>query len=147
MTVRDMTGRKKEASPQPHYHGHRERLRSKVLTKGAGSLSDYELIEFLLFGARPRGDVKPLAKTLLGKFGSLAGVLSAEHDALKAVPGTGQSATAYLKIVQEAARRLALEPHHLPSPHQQGPDPWSRRNRHPKAARPRRARGAPARAG
>jgi DNA repair protein RadC len=109
MTVRDMTGRKKEASPQPHYHGHRERLRSKVLTKGAGSLSDYELIEFLLFGARPRGDVKPLAKTLLGKFGSLAGVLSAEHDALKAVPGTGQSATAYLKIVQEAARRLALE--------------------------------------
>ena len=103
-----MTVRKKEGSQPPHYFGHRERLRQKVLDKGAVSLSDYELIEFLLFGARPRGDVKPLAKALLGEFGSLAGVLAAQNEKLESVPGTGQSAVAYLKIVQEAARRLAL---------------------------------------
>ena len=104
-----MTVRRKDDPPQPHYLGHRERLRSKVLTKGTASLSDYEIIEFLLFGARPRGDVKPLAKALLNEFGSLAGVLSAQDQSLRGVPGTGHSAIAYLKIVQEAARRLALE--------------------------------------
>jgi DNA repair protein RadC len=104
-----MTVRKKESTQQPHYIGHRERLRNKVLAKGAGSLSDYELIEFLLFGARPRGDVKPLAKALMNEFGGLAGVFTAQNEKLKDVPGSGQSAIAYLKIVQEAARRLALE--------------------------------------
>jgi len=109
MTVREMTVHKKEDRQRPHYFGHRERLRERVLAKGATSLSDYEVIEFLLFGARPRSDVKPLAKVLLQEFGSLAGVLCAQNEKLAAVPGTGQSAIAYLKIVQEAARRLALE--------------------------------------
>ncbi len=94
---------------KPHYHGHRERLRRRLLDKGAATLADYEILEYLLFGARPRGDTKPLAKALIARFGSLAGVLSANTQELAKVTGTGEVTIAILKIVPEAARRMALE--------------------------------------
>ena len=56
---------RKNIASKPHYTGHRERLRRRVLDRGGNALSDYEVIEFLLFGARPRGDMKPLAKDLM----------------------------------------------------------------------------------
>jgi DNA repair protein RadC len=93
----------------PHYHGHRERLRRRVLDKGVDSLSDLEVLEYLLFGAKPRGDTKPLAKTLIKRFGSLSGVLAASRQELAAVASLGEASIAALKIVPEAARRLALE--------------------------------------
>jgi DNA repair protein RadC len=49
-------------SEAPHYHGHRERLRDRFRDVGADALSDYELLEMVLFRALPRRDVKPLAK-------------------------------------------------------------------------------------
>ena len=70
-------GRAKVAEAEPHYHGHRQRLRARFREAGAGALSDYELLELLLFRALPRGDVKPLAKRLLAKFGSFAEVIAA----------------------------------------------------------------------
>jgi DNA repair protein RadC len=87
--------------------GHRERLRGRLLDGGAETLPDYELLEFLLFAARPRGDVKPLAKSLLARFGSFAGVLGAAREALLAVPGMGDPSAAALLAAREAGRRLA----------------------------------------
>jgi len=52
-------------------------------------LSDYELLELLLFRALPRRDVKPLAKTLLAKFGSFAEVIAAPEARLAEVKGLG----------------------------------------------------------
>ncbi len=43
----------------PHFHGHRERLRRRVLDMGVESLADLEVLEYLLFGARPRGPSLP----------------------------------------------------------------------------------------
>jgi len=94
---------------KPHFHGHRARLRQRLIEKGGEALADYEVIECLLFGAKPRGDVKPLAKDLLARFGGLAGVLGADPRELEQVPGMGESSIATLKIVQEAAKRLARE--------------------------------------
>ena len=56
----------------PHYHGHRERLRARFREAGPEALADYELLELILFRAIPQRDVKPLAKQLIGKFGSFA---------------------------------------------------------------------------
>lgn len=95
-----------EASAKPHYLGHRERLRDRLLAAGAEALPDYELLEFLLFGARPRGDVKPLAKALLQRFGSFAAVLGADKEALTDVPGMGEASAALLLAVRAAALRL-----------------------------------------
>ena len=94
------------AGAVPHYHGHRERLRQRLLDAGAESLPDYELLEVLLFANDPRKDVKPLAKALLDRFGGFAEVLSAPPDALRAA-GLREPAVAVLKSVREAALRLA----------------------------------------
>ena len=61
----------------PHFHGHRERLRERFREAGAEALSDYELLELVLFRALPRRDVKPIAKDLIATFGSFPEVISA----------------------------------------------------------------------
>jgi DNA repair protein RadC len=61
-----------------HYHGHRERLRTRFLEAGPPSLPDYELLELLLFHSIEVKDTKPLAKALLARCGSLGGVISAD---------------------------------------------------------------------
>jgi DNA repair protein RadC len=90
----------------PHYYGHRGRLRERFREAGTDALSDYELLELLLFRAQPRGDVKPIAKALLEKFGSFAEVISAPEKRLAEVDGIGEASITELKIVQAAASRL-----------------------------------------
>ena len=70
---------------EPHYHGHRERLRMRFRGAGTDALSDYELLEMVLFRALPRRDVKPLAKSLIGKFGSFAEVVHAPDARLREI--------------------------------------------------------------
>jgi len=96
----------KSDTPKPHYLGHRERLRERLLGAGPDALADYELLEFLLFAARPRGDMKPLAKALIQRFGSLAAVLSAEKEALLNVEGMGEASAAVLIGARAAALHL-----------------------------------------
>ena len=88
----------------PHYHGHRERLRGRFREAGADAVSDYELLELVLFRALPRRDVKPLAKALIEKFGSFAEVIAAPPQRLAEVAGLGNSAITEFKIVEAAAR-------------------------------------------
>jgi DNA repair protein RadC len=102
--IRDGDGGRAEAAP--HYHGHRERLRDRFREAGPEALSDYELLEPLLFRALPRRDVKPLAKTLLAKFGSFAEVIAAPEARLAEVKGLGGAGITELKVVQAAASRL-----------------------------------------
>jgi DNA repair protein RadC len=87
--------------------GHRARLRRRLLDGGAEALADYEVLEYLLFAGRPRGDTKPTAKALLKRFGTLAGVLNADAGALAKVEGIGEVSAAQLKAVALAARRMA----------------------------------------
>jgi DNA repair protein RadC len=90
----------------PHYRDHRERLRKRFLDAGPDSVADYELLELVLFGAIPRRDVKPLAKTLIATFGSFAEAISAPIERLEKIEGLGPVAIAQLKAVQAAATRL-----------------------------------------
>jgi DNA repair protein RadC len=100
---------KRTPKPKPHYAGHRDRLRERALAGGLAALPDYELLELHLFRSIPRGDVKPLAKQLLLRFGSLAGVLGATTDELKTVKGVGDALALDLKLLHEAALRIARE--------------------------------------
>ena len=94
------------AEAPPHYYGHRERLRERFREAGAEALSDYELLELVLFRALPRRDVKPLAKELIATFGSFAEAISAPVARLAEVKGLGDAAITELKLVQAAASRL-----------------------------------------
>ena len=96
----------KPTDAAPHYLGHRERLRQRFLQGGSDALHDYEMLELILFRAIPRGDVKPLAKQLLAKFGSFSEVIAAPVERLKEVRGLGEASITELKIVQAAANRL-----------------------------------------
>lgn len=88
---------------KPHYHGHRERLRRRFAKSGADALEDHELLELLLFAARPRGDMKPLAKKLLARFGGVGAVLGADRTALKEVDGAGEAVVHTLKLAEALA--------------------------------------------
>ncbi len=91
----------------PHYHGHRERLRDRFRDAGADALSDYELLEMVLFRALPRRDVKPIAKALIGKFGSFAETVHAPETLLKEISGLGDSAITEIKLIAATASRVA----------------------------------------
>jgi DNA repair protein RadC len=95
------------AEGMPHYLGHRERLRERFLEAGPEAVTEYELLELVLFRAIPRRDVKPLAKALIAKFGSFGEVVSAPRQRLREIDGLGEAAIAEIKIVQAAAGRLA----------------------------------------
>ena len=91
----------------PHYHGHRERLRERFRDAGADALSDYELLEMVLFRALPRRDVKPLAKSLIGRFGSFAEVVHAPDARLREISGLGEAAIIEIKLIAASASRVA----------------------------------------
>ena len=91
----------------PHYHGHRQRLRERFRSAGAASLSDYELLEMVLFAAQPRRDMKPLAKALLKRFGSFAEAIHAPETLLREVDGVGEACIDQLKLIAAAAHRIA----------------------------------------
>ena len=101
-----MNGRPATDEPA-HYHGHRARLRERLLQAGSEAVADYELIELVLFRAIPRRDVKPLAKALIARFGSFAEAIAAEPARLAEVEGMSQGAIAEFKIVEAGAKRFA----------------------------------------
>lgn len=94
-------------SEAPHFHGHRDRLRARFRTAGAEALSDYELLELVLFRALPRRDVKPLAKALIQAFGSFAETVHAPDARLREIGGLGEAAVTEIKLIAAASSRVA----------------------------------------
>lgn len=103
---------------KPHHAGHRERLRERARTAGIHHLPDYELLELFLSRSQPQGDVKPVAKALLTRFGSLAAVLAASVEDLMTVKvedsrgrakGVGAETALDLAALHEVSRRVAKE--------------------------------------
>lgn len=95
-----------EESPRAkaHYEGHRDRLRTRLIEKGADTLADYELLELLLFTAIPRRDVKPLAKKLIAAHKDLHGVLTASPSRLIDL-GLSENTACFLCAVGAAGLR------------------------------------------
>ncbi|MBR1544925.1 MAG: DNA repair protein RadC [Alphaproteobacteria bacterium] len=98
-----------EKNIQPHYIGHRERLRKKLLESDGNVFADYELLELLLTIAIPRRDVKPLAKELLQKFSTFAGVINAPVSELLKIKGIGETTISMFKIVNLSMARVLMD--------------------------------------
>ncbi|MEM8949044.1 MAG: DNA repair protein RadC [Pseudomonadota bacterium] len=109
------------ASGNPHYHGHRQRLRERFRESCGEGMPDYELLELLLFFSIRYVDVKPLAKSLLEEFGSLGGMLAAEPERLEAamhasgstsperIRTDSQFTITHLKAMQRLLQRVLAE--------------------------------------
>ena len=94
---------------KPHWQGHRDRLRGKLIQRGAEALDDYELLETLLFAFIPRRDVKPIAKALMHRFGSLSAIISADENELQLIEGIGERVAAYFVATREITTRAMRE--------------------------------------
>ncbi len=94
---------------KPHYSDHRERLKSKFKTSGKLALADYEMLELLITYAIPRKDVKPIAKELIKKFGSLRKVIDADLPEIQEVKGMGEHSGLLIKLVKDLIIKY-LEP-------------------------------------
>lgn len=91
---------------KPHYAGHRDRLRERF-AKTPDALADYELLELVLFLAIPQKDVKPLAKDLIARFGSLGAILHAPVHELTKVDGIKDKTALALKSITALSQRAA----------------------------------------
>jgi DNA repair protein RadC len=89
------------SSDTPHYKDHRQRLKKKFSESGVDAFHDYEVLELLLSYAIHRKDVKPLAKELISRFGSLKGIIDAEKDSLEKVKGIGAHTAILIKLIKE----------------------------------------------
>lgn len=94
---------------KPHHHGHRSRLRDRLL-RDSTSLADYEILELVLGLAQTRRDTKPLAKELLRVFGNLRGVMSARPEELLHVTGFSSGTLALWNLLRELMARHAESP-------------------------------------
>ena len=81
-------------------------LRRRLLNEGEAALSEEDMTALLLGFVLP-ADPRALAQAALRRFGSFAALLSASQRELRGVPGLGTHSIAALKLVQEAALRLA----------------------------------------
>lgn len=95
--------------PTRHYHGHRERLRQRVLEGDGGHFKDYELLELMLYAFIPRVDTKPIAKELLARFGTVSGVLAAPPERLMEVKGVGETAASYIRAASLLLKHAAAD--------------------------------------
>lgn len=103
----------------PNHGGHRQRLRERARKGGVSALPEYELLELFLFRSIPQRDVKPLAKALITRFGSMAAALSAPLEDMLQVSALDNKGRVLritadialdLQLMFEATRRMVAEP-------------------------------------
>lgn len=93
-------------SDSPHYLGHRQRLKERLM-RNPRELADYEVLELVLASVLPRRDTKPLAKELLSRFGTLRSVLGASSEQLEEMKGVGPAVLSHWRLLREVHARLA----------------------------------------
>ena len=86
-----------------------EKPREKLLTLGPGSLTEAELIAVVLRHGHRGASALDLARSLLARFGSLRGLLSAPREEVCRHPGMGEARWAGLQAALELVRRHHLE--------------------------------------
>jgi DNA repair protein RadC len=82
-------------------------LHDKLMSRGAASLSDAELLAMLVESATDQRDPKAVAEGLLTSCGSLAGVARSELSRLRMVEGIGLKRAERMVVAAEFGRRIA----------------------------------------
>ena len=83
--------------------------REKLLTRGASTLSDAELLAILLRTGLAGCSVLQLAQSLLDSFEGLAGLLNASAQDLQRIKGLGPAKRAEMLAVMELAKRATAQ--------------------------------------
>lgn len=86
-----------------------QRPREKLLARGAGALSDGELLALLLRTGRKGEGVLVMAQRVLDTLGGYAGLLAAPPERLEGLKGLGPAKRAEVLAVMEMARRALAQ--------------------------------------
>ncbi|MBR5542514.1 MAG: hypothetical protein IKU65_00245, partial [Oscillospiraceae bacterium] len=89
--------------------GHRERLRRRFLEENIDTIPDYIVLEMMLCGIISRRDTCEVARELIKIFGGLSQVLDAPVTELCKVPGMGETAAQFIKLIPQFYRKYRLE--------------------------------------
>lgn len=85
-------------------------MRERCLNDGGfDGFATHELLEFLLFYAKARGDTNETAHLLIERFGSLKKIFGADPEELMEIPGIGLQSALLLKLVPSVMKRYAME--------------------------------------
>ncbi|MBD3271176.1 MAG: DNA repair protein RadC [Elusimicrobia bacterium] len=82
-------------------HGHRARLRTRLMNAGLSGFAEHEMVEYLLTFSIPLKDVKPLAKKLCAEFSTVDQILDASPDDLTRIPGMGPVSIASIVFIRQ----------------------------------------------
>lgn len=93
---------------EPHYLGHRKRMRDKFLLCPS-SLQDYELVEMLLYYVFHRKDTKRLAKAFLREFVNIRNLIFSEKADLERVKGAGDGCITLISVIREIFVRASFD--------------------------------------
>ncbi|WP_351015652.1 DNA repair protein RadC [Shewanella sp. AC91-MNA-CIBAN-0169] len=83
--------------------------REKLLLKGAGHLSDAELLAVILRNGLPGQNAVDLARNMINQFGGLRSLLSAPKSQVCKLAGVGPVKYAQLQAAAEISKRIAHE--------------------------------------
>ena len=97
-------------SKNPHA-GHRSRMRKRFLASGYDALYEHELLELLLFYARPVVNTNNIAHAITDEFGSLGKALSADKDKLCEIDGMGSSGALFMKLMYDFSKSYLKRSH------------------------------------
>ena len=98
-------------SEKNSHAGHRSRMRQRFLAAGQDGLFEHELLELILFYARPVVNTNGIAHELTEEFGSLSKVLTADEEKLCAVKGVGSSGAIFLKLISDFGQNYMRNSH------------------------------------
>lgn len=88
--------------------GHRERMRQRYLANGLNGFQPHEILELLLFYAKPRCDTNKIAHELINRFHTLAGVMNADVQELCAIDGIGSQTAIFLRLFPDVFRAYQM---------------------------------------
>lgn len=88
--------------------GHRERMRQRYLTNGLNGFQPHEVLELLLFYAKPRCDTNKIAHELIHRFHTIAGVMNADIQDLCEVDGIGMQTAIFLHLFPDVFKAYQM---------------------------------------
>ena len=95
----------KPDKPAALHKDHRAKVRQRFLEEGLNGFQKHNILELLLFYARPRVDTNEIAHRLLNFYhGNLSEVLGADVRSLAKIEGVGESAAILLSMMPQVFR-------------------------------------------
>jgi DNA repair protein RadC len=91
------------------HSGHRSRMRERFRNSSLASMQEHEQLELLLFYAIPRCNTNETAHRLLQVFGSIAALIDAPVEEIEQVPGVGNGAGTFFRLLHELLPIYAKE--------------------------------------